>query len=271
MINRSGTENRVLVVVLAVIAFANPVLGADGPEGAKLEALPEALVQRGIESYDLQLDGSSAEVRLKSPTEAVVGTLNLAWDVEEGTLAELDLPEAHLLLLVNSLTGEIQLSDLRSQTNATVKWTEGGWRIDEASRRLLDLYADEIAVMAEAHDHVYYNHIQTGSDPGGRIVDRLESERLPGTTGDKVFNNCPPECLGPTVRGQTLVAWARSTCCAKATQDANNQCTNQYCWGCCQTYSCDAYCAVGDYLCFPCGVTGRMCSGIDHACEECSP
>lgn len=67
-------------------------------------------------------------------------------------------------------------------------------------------------------------------------------------------------CVGPTVRGTAVGDVTRSAICAAARADANLQCWNTYCIGCCQMDSCDAFCLLGDdYLCLMAGVTGRSC------------
>lgn len=67
-------------------------------------------------------------------------------------------------------------------------------------------------------------------------------------------------CTGYRCRGEG-VGSAKSLCCEDATNDANLCCWNSLCIGCCSFLSCDAGCAIGDYICF-CGRTGTSCSSI---------
>lgn len=64
-------------------------------------------------------------------------------------------------------------------------------------------------------------------------------------------------CAGPTVRG-TGAGDGRSNACRLATVDANTQCSNVKCIGCCRLLDCDAVCAVGDYVCYA-GRSGDSC------------
>jgi hypothetical protein len=63
----------------------------------------------------------------------------------------------------------------------------------------------------------------------------------------------------PTARG-FATALSRSYCCFEAESDANHQCTNTWCYGCCDLLACDAKCGFGDYGCF-CGMSGFECVG----------
>ncbi len=65
-------------------------------------------------------------------------------------------------------------------------------------------------------------------------------------------------CNGGSFRGWGMGS-ARSFACASATNDANIQCWNRYCIGCCRFAECDAVCALGDYGCSA-GRTGWSCS-----------
>jgi hypothetical protein len=67
-----------------------------------------------------------------------------------------------------------------------------------------------------------------------------------------------PGCSGPQVWGSWAADW-RSIACSKARNDANVQCWNQYCVGCCQLDECNAVCLVGDAVCYA-GVVGTSCS-----------
>lgn len=67
-------------------------------------------------------------------------------------------------------------------------------------------------------------------------------------------------CSGYRCRG-TGTGTAKSLCCESATNDANVCCWNSLCIGCCSLLSCDAGCAIGDYICF-CGRTGTSCSSL---------
>lgn len=69
-----------------------------------------------------------------------------------------------------------------------------------------------------------------------------------------------------TCRGVSF-ALSKSICCAAAKQSASNCCgMNQYCIGCCAFGSCDSYCAIGDYACAICGVSGAKCSAPVSNC-----
>lgn len=68
------------------------------------------------------------------------------------------------------------------------------------------------------------------------------------------------KCNGPTVRGESTFEGSRSYICEAAKTDANLQCWNSYCTGCCQFGACDAYCVLDDYLCVVAGITGTSCS-----------
>lgn len=67
-----------------------------------------------------------------------------------------------------------------------------------------------------------------------------------------------PACSGPRVVGSWGAEW-RSVACSRARNDANQQCWNGYCIGCCSLADCDAACLVTDFVCYA-RVEGQSCS-----------
>lgn len=65
-----------------------------------------------------------------------------------------------------------------------------------------------------------------------------------------------------TQKSATVFGWLyfpKSVLCEQATQNLNNSCTNQYCWGCNSITGCDGACVGGDYLCVGATARGYAC------------
>src|SRR5436853_5647662 len=63
-------------------------------------------------------------------------------------------------------------------------------------------------------------------------------------------------CVGSDVLGNAYAMLSRSEICAAARNDANIQCWNRYCIGCCFLGECDAFCVLEpDYFCVVAGVS----------------
>lgn len=106
---------------------------------------------------------------------------------------------------------------------------------------------------------------------GGSCPDLCSGTGTPG--GGGIFNKDPYDpsnrpggysCNGDWVRGSATAVQGqgivRSDLCAQAEKDANYQCMNRYCTGCCEFRPCDAMCMVGDYFCAVAGISGHACS-----------
>jgi hypothetical protein len=71
-------------------------------------------------------------------------------------------------------------------------------------------------------------------------------------------------CSGPMVDGEAFLNISKSVLCDMARQQANNNCNNGYCFGCCKLLDCDAICFVGDFVCVAAHVAGQSCSPADR-------
>lgn len=138
-------------------------------------------------------------------------------------------------------------------------------------------YIDDIATVSEALDAVRRSRprIRTNTFTDNDCVDYCYTP----SPWDPSYGTGPilpppnagggssgPSCAGPIVRGTASALdgnLTRSGICDLATADANYQCSLNglgLCLGCCRLETCDAYCAMGDYLCVMAGVTGQACS-----------
>jgi hypothetical protein len=60
-------------------------------------------------------------------------------------------------------------------------------------------------------------------------------------------------------RGSETAMSTRSHCCHNAKVYVDNACVD-YGGGNCSEYTlCDSFCAIGDYLCWTCGINGKRC------------
>jgi hypothetical protein len=156
-------------------------------------------------------------------------TLAVSWDREVGEFILLD--------------GEEQIADFWIKE---LEWISD----DEAAWQILDRFESDIELMAA-------------------IALDFSSEYSASETGDR-FGECKEVSSGSIysidcdysfdVRGH-CVGDSRSGACWCAKNDANYQCNNSACWGCCDWLSqdCDCACLVGDYFC-SCGITGFPCT-----------
>jgi hypothetical protein len=124
-----------------------------------------------------------------------------------------------------------------------------------------DACARLIAVLRDA------DRFQLSTSAANFVPAPHTSYYFPDGTVQQYYDDSPPAdvgasfspgCSGPQVWGSWGSDW-KSIACSKARNDANLQCWNQYCVGCCELGECNAVCLIGDAVCYA-GVQGTSCS-----------
>jgi hypothetical protein len=120
---------------------------------------------------------------------------------------------------------------------------------DPASMELLQTYSAELVMVAAAISDVR-------SAPGGILPDILYQD-----PGDGIGGGGGGGCSGFPTSGWGY-DFRLSSAIMLSTWDANQKCSNQWCWGCCELHDPDCACAYGAFYCF-CSRLGRACSDED--------
>lgn len=237
----------------AMALAQGPSPGPGRPPGTTQQAGGEGQKQ-GIASYSvaelgrlrfvepLGKDGKSLGQLTLEPLSAGVRTLQY----ERGAL--------RLVVRWNTNTGQLEVSEQgvgrgRSSLKRDPKGQVSGEPVVEDPARVLQRNRKALELMGA-----------TLSDLGVSSRAHPPATDCPGAPAPLMRDapsNWSPRCYEYDVRGSG-VGDTRSGCCNEASLDANYQCSNGYCWGCCYRDSCDAWCALGDYFCM-CGVTGYAC------------
>ncbi|MEA2693856.1 MAG: hypothetical protein QOJ16_3243 [Acidobacteriota bacterium] len=213
--------------------------------------------ERGVESYSVADQDRGKLVSLKGNGGQEVGQLAVH-QLKNSLVLELTEPGgAHLSIEWSFTVGRLSVKDLDSGESAQ-SFAAPGARAKKAHEDpLLLRYRGQIEMAFETLHDVGLDKIQLGASFHKRVRTGRQSEGLMRLFSKDEFADSGITCTGRRARG-TNIAATRSGCCEGATDDANWQCWNAYCTGCCSLLSCDAVCALGDYAC-SCGVTGTSC------------
>ncbi|HUP66526.1 MAG TPA: hypothetical protein VM557_14740 [Thermoanaerobaculia bacterium] len=257
--------------ILAVVILF--IIGGERAAASEFRVAPASLREKGVQGYVLHSAGSSEivldvldepghttmtlevainrdrtklEMRYVRPGEAVVA---IEWNPLEELLT---IQSGHDLL-------EIRFD------REKLSWTRSG------SELLYSRTAEAIQICGAIVVDLFERNV-LGDEPVSRIPERLSAGRGEHGRERIVDRNSAPapvaegevearlssHCFGPEVRG-FATDLSESLACRDAKADANLQCWNSYCTGCCHFYECDSICALGDYFCSG-AITGVACS-----------
>jgi len=249
---------RMLVCIFALMVAS--VLNADQPKRAGDDAR-----RHGIVNYSIRTVGDSIEIALLNESGTSEGLVRLT-PIGEGRAAEYVAVDAHTLRLGWNLALGVATVATESDLQPVVmtfdfkarKWARSE-HADEllnslACARLIAVLrdADRLQLSASAAAFVPAPHTSYYFPDG--TVQPYHDDYQPADVGGA----WSPGCSGPQVWGSWAADW-KSIACSKARNDANVQCWNQYCVGCCNLDECNAVCLVGDAVCYA-GVLGTSCS-----------
>jgi hypothetical protein len=218
-----------------------PELDRAGPE-AKALGIAEYQVTHAHEG-----DQRTVAVDLIASTGGVLGSVQVDWGLRGENLIELRTDTASVFILWDPAGGRFELTDRISGEAASLRLEDREWVGTDESRALMDAHFGEVKMAAIVLTDYLVNSRQL-------VPPSSLKKASPGLCGIEL---CIPRCSGPIVRGQS-VAYTRAWCCDEANQNAQVQCWNEWCIGCCRTLACDAVCSLGDFFCY-CAVTGFSC------------
>lgn len=128
---------------------------------------------------------------------------------------------------------------------------EAEWRFDAAKRQWVTKSPDD-TILRDAASALKIVAITSH--------DLFDPKPKQAFSGRRPLDPGPP-CQGSWDRQADQYNFLKSFACSAATLDANQQCSNRYCWGCCETSACSCICAIpGDFYC-ACNVMGKSCVG----------
>lgn len=237
-----------LAAFVAPLAIVLAGCGADAVDEEPTESDADALTatpkripakaearRLGIDHYEGTRAGGRAHFAVK--------------DASQRTLHEVDVTES---------THAFRVTSAAKREPLAVRYDAGGFHytIGERSftydgsapsaedRALVEPRANEIERIFAALDDLHLSNVVLQDESGTGLEPKVRGG-------------------GGWVQGRGA-AFTRSWAQRQATQDANNRCTNQYCWGCFQTLAPDCLCAGGmiggDYGC-ACRAWGERCGG----------
>lgn len=264
----------VLSIVISFTAMAW-VAGQEGgwlsysvPASAKAKLAHTAryeVLQKGNERQIRVIGGHGEEQAELTLVTGEDGAQAIALKTLDGTMLDIKVgPEIRWVEIADRTTG--------SSGRAAFDYNAKKFKKDETFLALETSRASEVKLALEAAATVVaYNRQllqKQMARQGYQSFQVLQASTPSKKRPDAVTTMMGPFCNGPRCRGNSY-GLSLSACCDAAAQDAHNCCgMNQYCIGCCRIGECDAYCAVGDYFCAICGVTGTMCSSMPQTCLE---
>ena len=179
-----------------------------------------------------------------------VGSLEVTKSGELGTTLDYHGPTAQLTIIWNPLIGVITLRDAPGHT-AVIAFDlqQRLWQRAAEDQKFIAMYS-RVAERALA----VLGDIESRGHSGGSgkaLGEAVNSARDVSPASDCIPGDWESACCWGT---------RRSMCCRCAMMEVGEECTNQYCWGCCEVLPCDSACGIGDFGCMCC-VSGLFCAG----------
>lgn len=255
-------SSRVLRLGIAVLFLASVAVA----QSQNTMTAPAKVRSLGVLSYRFTIDSGTISVALTGMNGTDMGQVTskvLAPGIRE--IAVAIQPEERFVLQWNPLAKQLKLIESDGSSFSIYQDVLTGKIVeDEASSAKFDSHRAAIMIAAEAVSAAKRKLrlpvkslclVDCGPDPdpGEDLV--LD----PGSNVGGGGFSCGAYQVRGTASAITLDGIVRSDLCAAALNDANYQCSNRYCLGCCRTEPCDAMCFVGDYFCTIAGVTGYAC------------
>lgn len=264
IITTSGVGRAAIHFILLLVLCTGP----DAQAGSSLHTFIQAREPRveGILGYkvDSTPDGTPriAVLRESSASSPQILVRYLASGIANveyvGATTDLRISWSHGALAFRSGTGEVGVVRIDPHRRAIIA--------DDHSSAMFQKYKGPLIVVAAAVSDVTRELSLTGG-----LRSQLEeggSTMTPEGIGGGPFQPSPDP--GPTGGGTCSGSWVdgsgynfrRSMACVNAQEDANNQCSNEFCWGCCGLLPCDCQCLSGDFYC-ECLASGQACGPTD--------
>ncbi|MGA7613955.1 MAG: hypothetical protein WBX15_02135 [Thermoanaerobaculia bacterium] len=235
----------ILVFSLAILLSAAALLAGQSDNLKKAGSDPAS---KGVAFYifhDVTAERVTAD--LLRPDKSVVATIAVVPETGHGWLVHYKSKQASFELRWAPSEGLVEVRDHDRKASKTFD-TEGKRWVTSGDESLL-VERDELLKLCFA---VVADFEESGVKGVALVRDPWQQDDGGGSS-DGTF------CNGSEYRGFGA-GTTRSQACYNATADANNQCWNYWCTGCCFFLDCDGYCSLGDYGCFA-GRSGRACSG----------
>lgn len=255
---------------LAVLVFSS-LLTTSAAHATQYRTAGDGARQYGVAAYTLEQTGQQLEVRLLTLDKKVVGDVTIQVTENLGRVLTLVRGNKSLVLHWTPSTGELSVTDwngekaaMRVQDEIANSSASAILRRSDRDFRLLAGFLGELRNEIAAIDHElgYRPEVELPVELQREIASLAtapERRSKPALSNREIQAIFQPvvECTGSSNRGDS-VSGTRSDCCEKAGDEVQGECWNSRCAGCCETLSCDAVCALGDYFC-SCGVTGYEC------------
>lgn len=258
------------IAVFAVALFTTEVFAG----GLQVRSSDAFLLRNGIQTYSFSRSGDRIDVAMN-----VAGApASMAIEVPEGRLkiGYSTSADEHFEATWDIASGRFAFVDTAGAIHSRqFNFDTQYWETSSEDANAFAAYETELRTMTavvadlESHDVLSTVGAVTGARDGGNVVRSFRPRQLRRIEGLRVPTYVPPptggggggSCSGYTVRG-TSSGSAQSYACDGARSDANLQCWNQWCTGCCAFGDCDSMCAIGDYICYA-GVSGQACGYSD--------
>jgi hypothetical protein len=261
------------LATLISIVLASPFASAQ--EG-HWKIAPSKLQTMGVHSFTVGIDGEAMWAHLADANGTDIGQVSttILGDGSREIVVKLS-SAAGLTVRWNGRLGVLTLieddgrifSMHKDPETQQIVGDQGAQDALDRHDALLKLAAETTATLMQQRRFIAKTNSMPGDPCGwedlscmgdGGGVDLVLGPGAGGGGGTRVV------CNGAAVRGTAYAVAGdgivRSDLCTKATNDANVQCWNQWCIGCCKLEPCDAFCFLGDYFCTQAGVSGTSCS-----------
>ena len=211
------------------LALTSLLLGAPAAFAAQLEAT-DAAQRLGASSYLINLESEVKGVEVLDADGDVVATLEISFDGRDGALLDFEtLDGTRLSVMWGDPEGGVAVSD-RLTGEVVVLDAEEGENNQGEGIALIDRHRQALTLLGTLYADLDRQVFEGEFVPS---VKAPADDSAFGSVSAEIWDPDPP-CHGSQQLGFGTSFTANvPVAAARARQDANNKCTNQWCWGCC--------------------------------------
>lgn len=259
-------------LLYAAAARANPVEFKADPESAR----------RGVGSYLVERSANTLTISVLDPKGAEIQQISAILGLQGATRMQVKAGDEDLTVALDFAARHFSVTDNTTGESATATLRHGQPLLVEGSTEFLQEHSEAVSLAAIAYEQSLINLGLRATAPTTppAIAPQCSPhshQLLPHSASPSAGagNSSVPKLLGGDGGGGcsgvfvvgTGVGSTLAIACANAEQEANNQCSNAYCLGCCQLLEvpntkspCGCDCLFSNGSICDCNATGQACA-----------
>ena len=243
----AATVGAIVLLATSRISYAegptNPLLPGSGDVHKGEVGI--AAWSLGIRKYQVVESRNNVTViRFSGVSRPQKGLLKIEYNKYDGAISAILIHSGRTLNLTWSPTlSEITITSNHDYAHLLFNTQEVKWDADDETQlKVAKAYANDVKIIGAIAMDTIPRSIRSNASMSENSVESVNT-----VCGSGQWEHGYGNALG------------RSGACYKATQDVNNKCSNQYCWGCYQVLPCDCGCfPETDFFCI-CIASGEKC------------